>query len=141
MMLTQQLFLCLDPGQNKIGICILNYEGLALELKVIPVKSFEKYLQEKILEYSFNKIILGNGTAFKKVFEILTKNLSINKEKIILVEEKFSSEQARKLYFQKNPPQGLKKFVPLTMQIPPGNIDSYAAWILGKQWLKNTNGK
>lgn len=141
MTLTQKLLLCLDPGQNKIGICILNYEGIAIVLKVITLNSFENYLKEIIPQYNFCKIILGNGTAHKKVLKVLSENLNLSKEKIILVEEKFSTEKARKLYFKKNPPKRLKKFIPLTLQTPKENIDSYAAWVLGIKWLKDTNSE
>ena len=133
----QKLLLCLDPGQSKIGICILNFEGSALELKVITLNYLENYLKEIILKNNFKKIILGNGTAHKKVLKVLSEKLNLSKEKIILIEEKFSTEKARKFYFKKNPPKGLKKIIPLSLQTPKENIDSYAAWVLGMEWLKN----
>ncbi|MCH3914335.1 MAG: hypothetical protein LKE29_03425 [Acidaminococcaceae bacterium] len=47
-----------------------------------------------------------------------------------------STEEARKLYWQVNPPKGLRKLLPTSMQVPPENLDGLAAVVLVKRYLK-----
>lgn len=57
--------------------------------------------------------------------------------KILMIEEGYSTEEARKLYWQENPPQGWRRLLPLGLQVPPVNLDGYAAAVLVRRYLKN----
>jgi hypothetical protein len=41
------------------------------------------------------------------------------------------------LYWQENPPKGLKKLIPLGMLVPPVPLDAYAAVILVRRFLED----
>ena len=56
--------------------------------------------------------------------------------KILMIEEGYSTEEARKLYWQENPPQGWRRLLPLGLQVPPVNLDGYAAAVLVRRYLK-----
>ena len=58
---------------------------------------------------------------------------------IVVVDEYRTTDEARKLYFAANPPQGLKKLIPLGMQTPPVPVDDYAAIAIGRRYLKQNN--
>ena len=58
---------------------------------------------------------------------------------ITVVEEAHSTEEARTLYWQENPPKGLKKLIPLGLLVPPIPLDAYAAVILVRRFLEDNH--
>lgn len=79
-------------------------------------------------------VILGNGTNSANVKTMLAAAASGTD--IVTVEESYSTEDARQLYWQENPPLGWRKLVPLGLQVPPVNLDGYAAAVLVRRYLK-----
>ena len=53
-----------------------------------------------------------------------------------LVGEAYSTEEARSLYWQENPPKGWRRLVPLGLLVPPEPLDAYAAVVQVRRWLK-----
>ena len=53
-----------------------------------------------------------------------------------MIDESHSTEEARKLYWQYNPPTGWRKFVPKGMQFPPEPVDDLTAYIIGKRYTQ-----
>ena len=80
-------------------------------------------------------IVMGNGTSSKKKYEVLKQEV-IDRD-IVLINEYRTTDEARKLYFQENPPKGWKKLIPLGMQVPPVPVDDYAAIVIGRKYLKD----
>ena len=52
-----------------------------------------------------------------------------------IVGEAHSTEEARTLYWQVNPPRGWRSLVPLGMLVPSEPLDAYAAVVQVKRWL------
>ena len=77
---------------------------------------------------------MGNGTSSKKKYDLLKQEF-IDRD-IVLINEYRTTDEARKLYFQENPPKGWKKLIPLGMQVPPVPVDDYAAIVIGRKYLK-----
>ena len=75
---------------------------------------------------------MGNGTTHKSAEKILEKFLSVK-----VVDEKHTTEDARREYWKKNPPAGWRKFLPVTMQVPPEPVDGIVAEILVKRYLES----
>ena len=53
-----------------------------------------------------------------------------------LIDESHSTEDARKLYWQYNPPTGWRRFVPKGMQFPPEPVDDLTAYVIGMRYTK-----
>ena len=49
-----------------------------------------------------------------------------------LIDESHSTEEARKLYWQYNPPTGWRKIIPTSMQFPPEPVDDLTG---SRYWL------
>jgi hypothetical protein len=79
--------------------------------------------------------VLGNGTNSRNIGESVKRVL--NDVMVTVVEEAHSTEEARTLYWQENPPKGLKKLIPLGMLVPPVPLDAYAAVILVRRFLED----
>ena len=90
-------------------------------------------LLPQILAAAPAAVILGNGTKSDSIRQMLTAaNPAGN---IIMIEEGYSTEEARKLYWQENPPRSWRRLLPLGLQVPPVNLDGYAAAVLVRRYL------
>lgn len=126
--------LSIDPGREKTGIAILNNSDV-LEHKIINSEELVQIIKSLLEKYIIKTIVMGNGTSSKKKYDLLKREF-IDRD-IVLINEYRTTDEARKLYFQENPPKGWKKLIPLGMQVPPVPVDDYAAIVIGRKYLKN----
>ena len=126
------MILAIDPGRDKCGVVVMNESGEIKFQKVIETINFSTTILELEKKFDLQIVILGNGTTSKELKLTLEKIISIP---IKVVDEKHTTEEARKLYWIKNPPQGWRKFLPTTMQVPPIPVDDLVAEILAKRFL------
>jgi RNase H-fold protein (predicted Holliday junction resolvase) len=130
---TDKLLLGIDPGRDKTGLALVDKQGAIVQVEVVPTAKIEAVLPSKAV--SASRIIMGDGTTSGTMKELVQKLLP--DKPLVLVDERHSTEEARKLYWQVNPPQGLKRLLPQGMRVPEGNMDGYAAVILVRRYLKN----
>ncbi|WP_288909450.1 pre-16S rRNA-processing nuclease YqgF [uncultured Megamonas sp.] len=126
--------LAIDPGREKTGIAILKNSDV-LEHKIINSEELVQIIKSLLEKYIIKTIVMGNGTSSKKKYDLLKREF-IDKD-IVLINEYRTTDEARKLYFQENPPKGWKKLIPLGMQVPPVPVDDYAAIVIGRKYLKD----
>ncbi|STY71955.1 Holliday junction resolvase RuvX [Megamonas hypermegale] len=126
--------LAIDPGREKTGIAILNNSDV-LEHKIINSEELVQTIKSLLEKYIIKTIIMGNGTSSKKKYDLLKREFM--DRDIVLINEYRTTDEARKLYFQENPPKGWKKLIPLGMQVPPVPVDDYAAIVIGRKYLKD----
>ena len=139
------MVMAVDPGRDKCGIAVLDNTGAIKFQQVIETSNLNLTLSELINTFNLQSIILGNGTTSKNAKDTISaalmelgKNIPIN-----VVNESHTTEEARKLYWQKNPPRGWRRFLPTSMQVPPVPVDDLVAEILARRFLslKNLNVK
>lgn len=126
--------LAIDPGREKTGIAILKNSDV-LEYKIINSEELVQIIKSLLEKYIIKTIVMGNGTSSKKKYDLLKQEF-IDRD-IVLINEYRTTDEARKLYFQENPPKGWKKLIPLGMQVPPVPVDDYAAIVIGRKYLKD----
>ena len=114
--------LAIDPGREKTGIAILKNSDV-LEHKIINSEELVQIIKSLLEKYIIKTIVMGNGTSSKKKYDLLKQEF-IDRD-IVLINEYRTTDEARKLYFQENPPKGWKKLIPLGMQVPPVPVVSY----------------
>ena len=123
----------IDPGRDKCGVAVLNSGGGVKFSKVVPTADLELTLKKLAAHFDIELLILGNGTTHLDAEnKINALNLPVK-----VVDEKFTTEEARKLYWKKNPPRGWRKLLPTSMQVPPDPVDNLVAEILV---LRHLNG-
>jgi RNase H-fold protein (predicted Holliday junction resolvase) len=66
--------------------------------------------------------------------EILRRKPELN---IAYINERFSTLEARKLFWKDNQPNNLWWLIPATLRPLPRPIDDYAAVVLGQRYLKS----
>lgn len=126
--------LAIDPGREKTGIAILKNSDV-LEHKIINSEELVQIIKSLLEKYIIKTIVMGNGTSSKKKYDLLKQEF-IDRD-IVLINEYRTTDEARKIYFQENPPKGWKKLIPLGMQVPPVPVDDYAAIVIGRKYLKD----
>ena len=133
-MIMNKLYLGIDPGRSKTGLALVDGAGKILKLHIADSQNIDKEIVEFIQNSCPVQIVLGNGTNSSNIGEAVQKVLP-NVE-IAVVEEAHSTEEARTLYWQENPPQGWRRLVPLGMLVPDVPLDAYAAVILVRRFLE-----
>ncbi|MFP4022091.1 MAG: Holliday junction resolvase RuvX [Halanaerobium sp.] len=127
--------LALDPGRDKIGTAVLDYEAQEQEKTIVKIDELSEHLKEIFKIYKIEEIIIGNGTGAEKVIKLIKNNFK--SRKIKLVEEEFTTEEAQARYLKEKPMSNyeklLRKIVRWKLKKP---LDDYAALIIAEKYLK-----
>ena len=125
--------LAIDPGRLKCGVAVVSSSN---SLPVYQAVIETAYLSKKIadLEQRFcpDVIVIGDGTTSANTAQVVKETSRLPVE---LVDEKFTSQMARKRYFEHNPPRGLRRLLPISLQTPDRPIDDYVAILLAEKYL------
>ena len=130
---TRQKYLGIDPGRSKTGLALVDAAGSILALHIAHTEHIEVELSAFAGKEQLAGIIMGDGTNSKAIGQAVSKVFEA--VPLALVGEAHSTEEARSLYWQVNPPRGWRKLVPLGMLVPSEPLDAYAAVVQVKRWL------
>ena len=135
-MVLEPYVLAVDPGRDKTGVAILTKTAQLVMMDIVSTASVQKELETLLAMYpTITYMVCGNGTNHKVVGSIV-KTLAIAQERAFaFMNEKHTTEEARRRYFEVHPPTGWKKLVPKGMLYPPVPVDDITAWIIGERWL------
>ena len=126
-------YLGIDPGRSKTGLALVDGAGQIVALHIAMTESIDQELQAFVAADKLCGIVMGDGTNNKRIGDAVRRVFP--KAPLALVGEAHSTEDARTLYWQVNPPQGWRKLVPLGMLVPPEPLDAYAAVVQVRRWL------
>lgn len=125
--------LAIDPGTHKCGIAVVSgKDQQILHRCVVSTAEIADIVTRLSQQHSPSIVILGNGTSAKAAADSIKKAISIPIE---LVDEKLTSVAARKRFFKENPPRGLRRLIPTSLQTPSQPYDDYVAIILAERYL------
>ena len=130
---TRQKYLGIDPGRSKTGLALVDAAGSILALHIAHTEHIEVELSAFAGKEQLAGIIMGDGTNSKAIGQAVSKVFAA--VPLALVGEAHSTEEARSLYWQVNPPRGWRKLVPLGMLVPSEPLDAYAAVVQVKRCL------
>ena len=133
---TLQFYLGIDPGRDKTGVALVEETGHILAVQVVRTRNFSdtllQFLYDRLqvrntwgLRKILKAVVLGNGTGSEAHKQWVEKALP--GYPVYIVDEKYSTEEAKALYWQLYPPHGLRRLIPLGLQTPPEPLDGYAA--------------
>ncbi len=120
----EELFLAVDPGREKTGIAIVNSSCQPVYLQVASSANLADALYDLHSTYNISDIMVGNGTYHECVLQIVKTQFA--GYSIQLVDEKNTTLQARKLYWQYNKPSFWQSLLPFDWRSTPP-LDAYAA--------------
>ena len=122
----------IDPGRDKCGVAVLSSTGEIKFQRVVATDELADVVKNLSAQFELSTVILGDGTTHK----FAAKKVSDAGLTFKLVDEKHTTEEARRLYWKKNPPTGWRRFLPTSMQVPPEPVDALVAEILVKRFLE-----
>ncbi|AKG24067.1 pre-16S rRNA-processing nuclease YqgF [Calothrix sp. 336/3] len=130
----QPVILGFDPGKDKCGLAVMGVDRKLYFHEVIPSSEAIIYIQKMLQQYPVSLVVMGDQTTAKKWKQEIQQALS-EAISIILVDERYTSLEARDRYWQMYPPQGLTKLLPQGMRTPPRPIDDIVAILLIERYL------
>lgn len=126
------MLLAIDPGSAKCGLALVDPAGAIVRQETLPIRLVLESVSRCLEQYPDVRIVLGRGTGHQKWRLELAR---ISGREPALVEEKDSTIQARRLYWREHPRRGWRRFLPLSLLVPPEPYDGYAAAVLARRWL------
>lgn len=135
MKIEDKCIIAIDPGREKCGIAVLTIYKKTILHKIVRTSELLKEIaccQEK---YMIDTAAIGNGTTSRDVQTKLKKENPLLK--LNIVNEYRTTDEAKKRYWQENPPKGIKRLIPRGMLVPPVPVDDFAAVIIGEKYLVN----
>ena len=131
------MYMGIDPGRDKCGVAVLTAAGEIKFQRVVPTEELDTVIKNLAAELEIKSVILGDGTTHKAA----AQKISAAGLKFQLVDEKHTTEEARREFWKKNPPRGWRKFLPTSMQVPPEPVDAIVAEILVRRFLNALNSR
>ena len=142
---TLQFYLGIDPGRDKTGVALVEETGRILAVQVVRTRNFSDVLLQFLydtleanniwgLRQKLRAVVLGNGTGSEEHKRQIEKALP--GFPLYIVDEKYTTEEAKALYWELYPPKGWRMLIPLGLQTPPEPLDGYAAVVQVRRYLE-----
>lgn len=130
----QPVILGFDPGRQKCGLAIMGLDRNLFYHQVIPSDSAITTIQALRQQFPVSTLVIGNQTTAQYWKQQLHEALQ-EPPRIVLVDERYSTLEARDRYWQMYPPAGFNRLVPQGIRTPPRPIDDIVAILLIERYL------
>ncbi len=124
--------LAIDPGRMKCGVAVVRQSLEIVYQDVVDSTIIRQVINELAGVHKPDVIVIGNGTGSDTVLSIARE---LELAPVEVIDEKFTTLLARKRFFKENPPKGLRRLIPISLQNPPRAFDDYVAVILAENYL------
>lgn len=129
------MILAVDPGREKTGVAVIHTDKTLIHCEIVATESIKEHIESILDTEGITTIVCGDGTNHQRVFNILDTLAKAAHVRAVLVNEKHTTEEARRRYFEVYKPTGWRRLVPKGMLYPPRPIDDMTAWIIGERYL------
>lgn len=136
---TQPMILGFDPGKDKCGIAVMGLDRQLQYHEVIPSSDAIATIAKLRDKFPISLLVMGDQTTSKRWKKELQTNLG-EQFNIVLVDERYTTLEARDRYWQMFPPKGISKLLPQGMRQPPRPIDDIVAILLIERYLTRLTG-
>ena len=127
-----QAVLGIDPGTRKVGYALVaDAQSPPIALGIEPLEVLMERLAPLLAAHPIRAVALGAGTNAA----LLQERLGALGVPVHLIDETDTTYRARALYFADHPPRGLRRWIPLGLQLPPRPIDDYAALLIARRYI------
>lgn len=128
--------IAVDPGRSKCGVAAVRRSAAGeievLHQEVVETAGLAEAVRGLGARFSPDLVVVGNGTGSSGVVGAV-ESLGIGRVK--LVDEECTTLRARARFFAENPPRGIRRLLPLSLQTPGRPYDDYVAVILAETHL------
>jgi RNase H-fold protein (predicted Holliday junction resolvase) len=131
----QPVILGFDPGRRKCGLAVMGVDRTLRYHQVVVTEAAIDTIQTLRQRFPISLLIMGDQTTAKDWKQKLTTDLS-DPLRIVMVDERYSSLEARDRYWQMYPPKGLYGLVPQSFRHISRPIDDIVAILLIERYLE-----
>lgn len=131
------MILGFDPGRDKCGVAVMGLDRNLYYHQVVPAVEAIATIQALRQKFPISLLVMGDQTTardWKQKVSAELPPLSIG-----MVDERYSTLEARDRYWQMYPPKGLAKLLPRGLQTPPRPIDDIVAILLIERYLNRSS--
>lgn len=132
---TLPLILGFDPGRDKCGVAVVRTDRQVCFHEVVPAGEAIATINALGQQHTITQLVLGNQTTALQWRQQLEQNLTPSLP-IALIDERYSTLEARDRYWAMYPPKGLTRLIPQGMRDVPRPIDDIVAIILVERYLE-----
>lgn len=131
---SESVILGFDPGKDKCGVAVMGLDRQLQYHEVVSSREAIATIDDLYQKYPISLLVMGDQTTSKRWKQEIQEKLSPTVN-IILVNERYSSLEARDRFWLMYPPKGLTKLLPKGMRTPPRPIDDIVAILLIERYL------
>ncbi|QOV22732.1 RuvC family protein [Anabaenopsis elenkinii] len=131
---TQPVILGFDPGKDKCGLAVMGLDRQLYYHQVVTAQKAIPTIETLRQQFPISLMVMGDQTTAKQ-WKLQLGQTLVEQLNIILVDERYSTLEARDRYWQMYPPKGLTRLVPQGMRQPPRPIDDIVALLLIERYL------
>ncbi len=128
------MILGFDPGRDKCGLAVVGRERQLLYHQVVLSQDAIATIQQLCQQFVIETIVMGDQTTAKSWKQKIVGELGTSIP-IVLVDERYSSLEARDRYWQMYPPKGIELLIPKGLRQPPRPVDDIVAILLIERYL------
>ncbi len=125
----------IDPGCIKCGYAVVSTTGERLALEIVPTEKLTERLAVEAQGGLVTMVCVGNATKSEAIVKMILARWP--QVPIALVDERNTSLDARRRYYDDHPPRGIWRFVPRGLLVPKAQLDGYAALLIVERYLKS----
>lgn len=130
---SQPVILGFDPGRQKCGLAVMGLDRNLFYRSVVVAEDVLPIIEQLQQQYPISLIVMGDQTGARGWKETLTQ-LS-EPLRVVMVDERYSSLEARDRYWQLHPPTGWQRLLPKGLRQPSVPVDDIVAMLLIERYL------
>ncbi|MFZ4639545.1 MAG: resolvase [Nodosilinea sp.] len=127
------MILGFDPGRQKCGLALVGVDRVLRYHQVVPASAVMAEIRRLRLQFPIVMIVLGDQTGSAQWQADLGQLR--DPPRLALVDERYSSLEARDRYWQMYPPRGLARWIPQALRPISRPIDDIVAILLIERYL------
>ncbi|WP_421654913.1 pre-16S rRNA-processing nuclease YqgF [Leptothermofonsia sp. ETS-13] len=131
----QPVILGFDPGRRKCGLAVMGVDRTLRYHEVVVTESAIATIQTLRQQFPISIVVMGDQTTAKDWKQRLTTELE-DPLRVVLVDERHSSLEARDRYWKMYPPKGIYRLIPKALRRIPRPIDDIVAILLIERYLE-----
>lgn len=131
----QPLILGFDPGRQKCGLAVMGLDRRIHVHEVVAAEGVISRIQFLQQTLPISQMVIGNQTTSQS-WKLRLETELRQPLRMITVDERFSTLEARDRYWQMYPPRGLVRLIPKGMRGAPRPLDDIVAVILIERYLE-----
>jgi len=124
----------IDPGLTKCGYAAVYDDGVRASHEVVREGELAARIERDVRAGDVAAICIGDATTSDAVVRLCRERWP--DIPVVVVDERNTTFEARRLYYEEHPPRGLMRLVPRGMLMPPVPIDDYAALLIVERYRR-----